>query len=68
MQEFHYQYFGDFGHRLFVRFGGFGIIQECFGELSGLTLTYLGDGNNALVCYWVVPLVRMNVRLRHTRV
>jgi len=30
------------------------LIQECFGELSGLTLTYLGDGNNVAHRYWAV--------------
>ena len=39
-------------------------IQECFGELSGLTLTYLGDGNNVAHSLLLgCALVGMNVRI-----
>jgi ornithine carbamoyltransferase len=39
-------------------------IQECFGSLSGLTLTYLGDGNNVAHSLMLgCALVGMNVRI-----
>jgi len=39
-------------------------IQECFGELAGLTLTYLGDGNNVAHSLLLgCALVGMNVRI-----
>ncbi len=39
-------------------------IQECFGELGGLTLTYLGDGNNVAHSLLLgCALVGMNVRI-----
>ena len=39
-------------------------IKECFGELSGLTLTYLGDGNNVAHSLLLgCALVGMNVRI-----
>lgn len=39
-------------------------IQECFGALSGLTLTYLGDGNNVAHSLLLgCALVGMNVRV-----
>jgi ornithine carbamoyltransferase len=39
-------------------------IQECFGKLSGLTLTYVGDGNNVANSLMLgCALVGMNVRI-----
>ena len=39
-------------------------IQECFGSLAGLTLTYLGDGNNMAHSLLLgCALVGMNVRI-----
>lgn len=39
-------------------------VQECFGELAGLTLTYLGDGNNVAHSLLLgCALVGMNVRI-----
>jgi ornithine carbamoyltransferase len=39
-------------------------IQECFGDLSGLTLTYVGDGNNVANSLLLgCALVGMNVRI-----
>lgn len=39
-------------------------IQECFGKLSGLTLTYLGDGNNVAHSLLLgCALVGMNVKI-----
>ncbi len=39
-------------------------IQECFGQLSGLTLAYLGDGNNVAHSLLLgCALVGMNVRI-----
>lgn len=39
-------------------------IQECFGNLAGLTLTYLGDGNNVAHSLLLgCALVGMNVRI-----
>ena len=39
-------------------------IQECFGELAGLTLTYFGDGNNVAHSLLLgCALVGMNVRI-----
>jgi len=39
-------------------------IQECFGNLSGLTLTYVGDGNNVANSLMLgCALVGMNVRI-----
>ncbi len=39
-------------------------IQECFGKLAGLTLTYLGDGNNVAHSLLLgCALVGMNVRI-----
>ncbi|AFZ60188.1 ornithine carbamoyltransferase [Anabaena cylindrica FACHB-243] len=39
-------------------------IQECFGDLSGLTLTYVGDGNNVANSLMLgCALVGMNVRV-----
>jgi ornithine carbamoyltransferase len=39
-------------------------IQECFGNLSGLTLTYVGDGNNVANSLLLgCALVGMNVRI-----
>jgi len=39
-------------------------IQECFGELAGLTLTYLGDGNNVAHSLLLgCALVGMNIRI-----
>lgn len=39
-------------------------IQECFGELAGLTLAYLGDGNNVAHSLLLgCALVGMNVRI-----
>ncbi|MBV8885635.1 MAG: ornithine carbamoyltransferase [Chroococcidiopsidaceae cyanobacterium CP_BM_RX_35] len=39
-------------------------IQECFGTLSGLTLTYLGDGNNVAHSLLLgCALVGMNIRI-----
>lgn len=39
-------------------------IQECFGQLAGLTLTYLGDGNNVAHSLLLgCALVGMNVRI-----
>ena len=39
-------------------------IKECFGELGGLTLTYLGDGNNVAHSLLLgCALVGMNVRI-----
>jgi ornithine carbamoyltransferase len=39
-------------------------IQECFGSLTGLTLTYLGDGNNVAHSLMLgCALVGMNVRV-----
>lgn len=39
-------------------------IQECFGQLEGLTLTYLGDGNNVAHSLLLGgALVGMNIRL-----
>ncbi len=39
-------------------------IQECFGSLSGATLTYLGDGNNVAHSLMLgCALVGMNVRI-----
>jgi ornithine carbamoyltransferase len=39
-------------------------IQECFGKLAGLTLTYLGDGNNVAHSLLIgCALVGMNVRI-----
>lgn len=39
-------------------------IQECFGSLAGLTLTYLGDGNNVAHSLLLgCALVGMNVRI-----
>jgi len=39
-------------------------IQDCFGELAGLTLTYLGDGNNVAHSLLLgCALVGMNVRI-----
>ncbi|MEA5551430.1 ornithine carbamoyltransferase [Anabaena cylindrica UHCC 0172] len=39
-------------------------IQECFGTLSGLTLTYVGDGNNVANSLMLgCALVGMNVRV-----
>ncbi len=39
-------------------------IQECFGKLAGLTLTYLGDGNNVAHSLLLgCALVGMNVRV-----
>jgi ornithine carbamoyltransferase len=39
-------------------------IQECFGSLSGLTLTYLGDGNNVAHSLMLgCALAGMNVRI-----
>jgi ornithine carbamoyltransferase len=39
-------------------------VQECFGSLSGLTLTYLGDGNNVAHSLLLgCALVGMNVRI-----
>lgn len=39
-------------------------IKECFGELSGLTLTYLGDGNNVAHSLLLgCALVGINVRI-----
>lgn len=39
-------------------------IKECFGELAGLTLTYLGDGNNVAHSLLLgCALVGMNVRI-----
>lgn len=39
-------------------------IQECFGNLSGLTLTYLGDGNNVAHSLLIgCALVGMNVKI-----
>jgi len=42
-------------------------IQECFGELSGLTLTYLGDGNNVSLAAIGLCVVGMNVRIATPR-
>lgn len=39
-------------------------VQECFGKLTGLTLTYLGDGNNMANSLLLgCALVGMNVRI-----
>lgn len=39
-------------------------IQECFGSLAGITLTYLGDGNNVAHSLLLgCALMKMNVRL-----
>jgi ornithine carbamoyltransferase len=39
-------------------------IQECFGNLAGLTLTYLGDGNNVAHSLLIgCALVGMNVKI-----
>ena len=39
-------------------------IQECFGQLSGLTLAYLGDGNNVAHSLLLgCALVGMNIRI-----
>jgi ornithine carbamoyltransferase len=39
-------------------------IQECFGSLAGLTLTYLGDGNNVAHSLLLgCALVGMNVKI-----
>jgi ornithine carbamoyltransferase len=39
-------------------------VQECFGSLSGITLTYLGDGNNVAHSLLLgCALMGMNVRL-----
>lgn len=39
-------------------------IQECFGKLEGLTLTYLGDGNNVAHSLMLgCAMVGMNVRI-----
>jgi ornithine carbamoyltransferase len=39
-------------------------VQECFGELAGATLTYLGDGNNVAHSLLLgCALVGMNVRI-----
>ena len=39
-------------------------VQECFGSLAGLTLTYLGDGNNVAHSLLIgCALVGMNVRI-----
>ena len=39
-------------------------IQECFGNLAGLTLTYLGDGNNVAHSLLLgCALVGMNIRI-----
>jgi ornithine carbamoyltransferase len=39
-------------------------IQECFGDFSGLTLTYIGDGNNVANSLMLgCALVGMNVRI-----
>ncbi|MBW4554621.1 MAG: ornithine carbamoyltransferase [Trichormus sp. ATA11-4-KO1] len=39
-------------------------IQECFGKLAGLTLTYVGDGNNVANSLMLgCALVGMNVRI-----
>ncbi len=39
-------------------------IQECFGTLSGITLTYLGDGNNVAHSLMLgCALVGMNIRV-----
>jgi ornithine carbamoyltransferase len=39
-------------------------IQECFGDLNGLTLTYVGDGNNVANSLMLgCALVGMNVRV-----
>ncbi len=39
-------------------------VQECFGSLGGLTLTYLGDGNNVAHSLMLgCALVGMNVRI-----
>lgn len=39
-------------------------VQECFGDLSGLTLTYLGDGNNVAHSLMLgAAMAGMNVRV-----
>ena len=43
-------------------------IQECFGSLAGMTLTYLGDGNNVAHSLMLgCALVGMNVRVATPR-
>lgn len=53
----------DFGHPCQI-LADLLTIQECFGELAGLTLTYLGDGNNVAHSLLLgCALVGMNVRI-----
>jgi ornithine carbamoyltransferase len=53
----------DFGHPCQV-LADLLTVQECFGSLAGITLTYLGDGNNVAHSLMLgCALVGMNVRI-----